>query len=119
MMADRGLPCRLLSDGILRLRHRGALTPQHFTGETEIRDRAARLAIVQIDRLAMTGRFGKTNVARNDRAQHFLAEMLGQLRGHFVAEIVAHVVHRAQQPFDFEFWIEALAYSMDRVEQAR
>src|ERR1700722_9623389 len=79
-----------------------ALAPQHLAGKSEIGDRAARFAIVQIDRLAMTRRLGQPDVSRNNRTQQLVAEMFAELRGYIVGEIVAHVVHGAQQSFDFQ-----------------
>src|SRR3978361_1821815 len=58
--------------------------PQHLAGKSEIGDRAARFAIVQIDRLAVARRFGQADIARNDRTQQLVAEMLAQLRGNIV-----------------------------------
>src|SRR5579883_2478145 len=100
-------------------RRAAALAPQHLAGQAEVRDRAARLAVVEVDRLAVAGRFGEADVARDDRAQQLVAEVLGQLRRDVVRQVVAHVVHGAQQALDLELRIEPRAHRLDRVEQAR
>jgi hypothetical protein len=89
----------------------------HFAGEALVGQRAARFGIVEVDRLAMARRLGQAHVARDDRAQHLVAEMLGELQRNFVAEVVARVVHGAHEAFDFERGIEAHAHGLDRVEQ--
>ena len=44
--------------------------------------------------------------------------MLVQLRRDIIAEVVAHVIHRAQQALDFQPRIEPFAYRLDRIDQA-
>src|ERR1700754_1929183 len=78
----------------LRRRH-GALAANDFASEANVGDGAARTAIVEMNGLAVAGRLGKTHVTRNDRTQHFVAKVLGELRRNLVAEVVAHVVHGA------------------------
>src|SRR5581483_11027070 len=109
----------MLSSSIHVYGRRSALAAQHLAGQTEISDGPARFAIVKIDRQAVARRFGEADVARDDGAQQLVAEMLDELRRDVVAEIVANVVHRAQQAFDFEVRIEARTHRLDRVEQAR
>ena len=64
-------------------------------------------------------RLGEPDVARDDGAEHFFAEVRDQLRAHLVREVVAGVEHRAQHSLDRELGIGGLADLVDGVEQRR
>src|SRR6202000_3224752 len=102
-----GVACRALC------RMHGAFAANDFAGEADVGHGAARPAIVEMNWLAVAGRLGKTHVARNDRAQHLVAKVLGELGRHLVAEVVAYVVHGAQQALDLEFRVQAHAHGLD------
>ena len=85
----------------------------HLARERQVRQRAARILVVQQHRLAEARRLGQPHVARNDRAEHLVAEMLDQLRRDFVREVVPRVEHRAQDALELELRIHrALICSM-------
>jgi hypothetical protein len=49
----------------------------------------------------------------NDGAEHLVAEMQDQLRGHFVGEVVARVEHGPQQPLDLQVRVHRVADLLD------
>ena len=60
----------------------------HFSGERQIGDSAARLLVEIQCRLAEAGRLRKTYIARNDGAKHLPREMFRELCGHFIARLL-------------------------------
>ena len=66
---------------------------------------------------AETGGLGEANVARDHGAKYLFAEMLDELGGHFVGQIIARIEHGAQQSFDFQFRIDALLDLLDGLHQ--
>ena len=88
-------------------RGRHLVATDHFSGERQVGQRAARILVVQQHRLAETRRLGQAHVARDHRAEHLFAEVLDELRRHLVGEVVARVVHGAQQPFDLQLRVQA------------
>ena len=95
------------------------LAPDHLAGERQIRERAAGFLVVKERRPAEGWRLGEPDVARDDGAEHFFAEVRDQLRAHLVREVVAGVEHRAQHSLDRELGIGGLADLVDGVEQRR
>src|SRR5262245_20085442 len=71
---------------------------EELLGELQVAERALGVDVVQERRLAVAGRFGQPDVARNHRAKNLLAEVLARLAGHLHREVVPHVVHRENQP---------------------
>src|SRR5436190_238084 len=58
--------------------------------------------VVKQNGLAVTWRFAKPNVARNDRGQDLIAEKLLEVGHDLVGEVGAFVVHRQEDAFNFE-----------------
>src|SRR5690606_6935906 len=85
-----------------------ALAADHFPGQAEVGDRAARGLVVADDALAVAGRFGQAHVARHDGTEDLVAEMFHQLRGDRVGQVVAHVEHGAKHAFDLQRGVELL-----------
>src|ERR1700731_2313674 len=70
-------------------RGRHIVAADHFPGESQIGKSAARLLVVEQRGFAETGSLRQAHVARNHGAEHLVAEVLDQLRGHFIREIIA------------------------------
>src|ERR1700731_2105421 len=68
---------------------RHIVAADHFPGESQIGKSAARLLVVEQRGFAETGSLRQAHVARNHGAEHLVAEVLDQLRGHFIREIIA------------------------------
>jgi hypothetical protein len=62
-------------------------------------------------------RFGQAHVTRHDGAEHLVAEVLQQLPGDLVAEVVADVVHGAQQALHRQLRVDRGLHGPDRLEQ--
>src|SRR5690349_9236081 len=57
----------------------GGLTREHFFRERNVRRRTPRLGVINDCRQAMAGCLAKTDVAGNDRIEHFLLEELAHI----------------------------------------
>src|SRR5579871_116494 len=71
----------------------GPDAPDHFLRELKIRLRALCGAVEDDARLAVGRRLRQAHVARNDRLEHLVAEMLFELRRHLSRQGRARVVH--------------------------
>src|SRR5216684_2434621 len=86
---------------------RELVAANHLTGERQIGKSAARFLVVKQRGLAETRRLRQPYIAGDHGAKHLVAEVLDQLRGHFIRKVVARVEHGAQQTFDFQIGIDA------------
>src|SRR6185295_4706285 len=75
---------------------RDCRTLEHFAREREVRFGAARLSVVQNHRHPVARRFAETDVARDDRAKHFLLEELPHVGGNLLPQVRPLVEHRQQ-----------------------
>ena len=65
----------------------------------------------------MARRFSEPDVSRNDRLVNLIAKHVADLVDDLSREVCSLVVHRHQQPFDFEIGIQGAPDTIDRVHQ--
>src|SRR5208283_902801 len=99
-------------------RGRPIVAANHFAGERQIGQGAARLLVVKQGGLAEARRLGQADIAGNHGTEHLLPEVLDQLRGHLVRQIVARIEHSAQQALDLQLRIDAGADLLDGLHQS-
>ncbi len=90
-----------------------------FSGQRHVRDCAARLPVVEHHRQSVARRFGKPDVPRNDRSEHFFPEEFQQLPRDVARQTAARIIHRAQDALYSQPRIGALLDALDRFEQRR
>ena len=78
------------------------LAADQLAREREVRERAARILVVIEHRLAEARCFGEPHVARNDGAEHLVAEVHEQLRRDLVRQVVPRIEHRAQDALELQ-----------------
>ena len=67
----------------------------------------------------MTRCLGEAHVARNHGAVEGIAKVLGELLRYFAGEIVARVIHGAQQAFNLKLRVKRGSDLLDGFEQIR
>ena len=65
----------------------------------------------------MAGGFAQSNVARDDRPEHFVFEMTFHLAGHLMGEVISAVKHGEEDPLDLQSWIEGPFDQANRYEK--
>src|ERR1700675_682924 len=78
---------RLYGQRRLYGRGRQIVAANHLAGKRQIGKGAARLLVVKKRGFAETGSLRQAYIARDQGAKHLVAEVLDQLRGHFIREI--------------------------------
>src|ERR1017187_9323107 len=78
---------------------------------------AARVGIVQQRRLAVAGRLGESNVARDGGLTHQVAEEAAQLGGHRLRQVGALVEHGQHHALDRQAGVELDPDAVNGVEQ--
>ena len=79
----------------IELGFNGANAFDDFSAEGDIGLRASRGGVIDHTWHAVTGRFGKTNIARHNGLKYFVAKMCFELRGYLLLQSHSGVLHHA------------------------
>ena len=78
---------------------------------------ASAVGVVEYGRKPVAWRFAQTDVARDDRVEHHVAEMALQLVEYLIGKTQAGIVHGEQKSFNFQVGIKFGFYDPDGVEE--
>src|ERR1700716_2025135 len=78
----------------------------NLLGELRVAFRPFAVNVVKKDWFPETGRFRKANIARNHTVKNLRSEKTAQIRGNLPRKRRPLVIHREQDPLDFQAWIE-------------
>src|SRR5580700_2732531 len=86
-------------------------------GELRIALSPFAMNIVKDDWFPETWRFGKPHIARNHALKYLRPKETSQIRGHLPGQGRSLVVHREQNAFDFETWIQRASDPHKSIQQ--
>src|SRR5579872_5714981 len=95
----------------------GIFPRDDFGRELAITLRARRLGLVFEDRKSMARAFGQPHIARDDRLENLVGEVLADLARDLVTEAIARIEHREYEAFDLERGTKLLFDALDSGEQ--
>src|ERR1700687_6122690 len=88
-------------------------------GELRVAFCALAVNVVKNDRFTKTWRFREADIAGNHALKDWCSEETAQIRGNLTGKTRPLIIHRKQDPFDFEGWIEGAPDAHQRVQQLR
>src|SRR5260370_6837223 len=86
-------------------------------GELRVAICALAVNVVKNDWLTETWCFRKAYIARNHTLKDLCSKETAQIRGYLLGKGRPLIVHRKQDPFDFEAWIQGAPDTHQRIQQ--
>src|SRR6058998_2826281 len=95
------------------------ISPDHLTGQIQVRLRALGADVVQHDRLAEAWRFPETHIAGHDRPVDSVLEERLDVGDHLAGQVRPLVEHGQKNPIELEGGVDRGPDSVKRLDQLR